>query len=245
MSYKPGFLRFLGGLIVVVLAILICGAEEPEAATEITIPPAGFVEGWERDGETMHFVGHDLYGHINGGAELFHEFGFDSLLVQRYTKGSEELDLEVYQMSSHESAVGIYLMKVGSGEQWDGLRVRHSGSASQLSLLCGPYFIQINNFYGSEALIPDMIALANAAVAGLPEDKPLALWKHLPDSGLIEGSRRLIRGQYGLQPVYTLGPGDILRLDGKTFGVLGRYHEPDNSRFTRLVVAYEDTKMAK
>ena len=221
---------------VVLIIAVICA--------QAAVPGEDFVPEWKFDGVALHFVGHDLYGHIDGGAELFHEFGFDSLIVQRYEKGKEELDLEIYQMSSHASAVGIYLMKVGRETPVEGVNVRNSGSASQLSLVRGAQFVQINNFYGQDSLIPVMVAMANAVTEGTKDDQPVETFKLLPDSGFIQGSARLIRGQYALQPVYTLGPGDILALDGKIFGVVGRYLASDSSQYTRVVVQYKDDRTA-
>ena len=226
------------------ILIVICVFAIAAFSVNAAVPGEDFVAGWKFDGPALHFVGHDLYGHIDGGAELFHEFGFDSLIVQRYVKDKEELDLEIYQMSSHASAVGIYLMKVGRETPVEGVNCRNSGSASQLSLVRGALFVQINNFYGQDSLVPVMVAMANAVAEGTVEDPPVETFKLLADSGLIPGSARLIRGQYALQPVYTLGPGDILSLDGKIFGVVGKYLAPDSSQYTRIVVQYNSERKA-
>ena len=232
---------FLAGLMCLLTAV-----GPPVIAADPVVPESGFAEGWERDGARLVFVGHDLYGHINGGAELFHEFGFDSLIVQRYKHGGQELDLEIYIMTEHPSALGIYLMKVGKETPVDGVQAHNSGSASQLSLVRGRCFVQINNFYGEEALVPDMVALANATVAAIPEDKPCKLWQLLPDSGLVKGSVRLIRGQYAMQPIFTLGPGDMLLLDGRTFGVVGKYLAPVTAVDGHgVVVKYADARFAQ
>ena len=67
-----------------------------ELMADIIPPKDNFVKGWVKSGQTLRFTKNDLYGHINGGAELFLEFGFNELLVQRYEKGGEEITLEIY-----------------------------------------------------------------------------------------------------------------------------------------------------
>ena len=65
---------------------------------ESVIPGSDFEPGWVEAGATKSFYKHDLYGHINGGAELFLEFGFEKLTVQRYHKDTIEIDLEIYEI---------------------------------------------------------------------------------------------------------------------------------------------------
>lgn len=214
------------------------------SAQEVSIPGAGFTPGWQLDGEPLVFEGQNLYGHINGGAELFHEFGFDRLLVQRYVKEQEELDLEIYIMTSHTSALGIYLSKAGKELPVEGVQARNTGGASQLTMLRGNYFVQINNFYGHDSLVPHMVALGNLVMEKVPEDTSLAIWRHLSDNGMIEGSARLVRGEYALQSIYTFGPGDMLQLRGEVFGVVGRYRVGKEGTVTHIKVPYPDEKRA-
>ena len=50
------------------------------------LPADGTPPGWRRSGQERLFVGAALYQHINGGAELYHQHGFDRLAVQDYAK---------------------------------------------------------------------------------------------------------------------------------------------------------------
>ena len=78
---------------------------------EIRVPQDDFVPGWRRAEHKKVFARKELFNYIDGGAELFLEFGFDNLVIQRYQKGNSELTLEAYQTESPESALGIYLVK--------------------------------------------------------------------------------------------------------------------------------------
>ncbi|MBU0983480.1 MAG: hypothetical protein KKA42_06395 [candidate division Zixibacteria bacterium] len=215
------------------------------AAAEVDIPPDNFVEGWQKSEDLLRFVGHDLYGHIDGGAELFHEFGFEQLLVQRYAQGDNEIDLEIYQMTEPTAALGIYLMKCGTEKPLPGLEMRNSGGASQILLLKDRFFIQLNNFLGDSTLIPAMTTLARQVTAGLPDRQPLVVMDGLPPEGLMSGSARIIRGPYGLQPIYTFGKGDILQLDGRIFGAVGDYETEAGETWTTIVIPYPSPKNAR
>ena len=62
-------------------------------------------------GEPELYVGDDLFNLINGGAELYHEFGFVDVLAAEITApGANRLKVEIYDMGSPEAAWGIYSM---------------------------------------------------------------------------------------------------------------------------------------
>ena len=217
-------------------------------ADNAALIPDEFVPGWAKSEGMLRFVKNDLYGHINGGAELFHEFGFDELLVQRYTKGEQELSLEIYVMSSTESALGIYLTMCGKEKPNPAIKTRHTANRTQFTLLKNNYFIQINNFYGDSAIVPDMVMLANRVIDKIPVGKPVTLFDILPKEDakdLVAGSELLVRGQYGLQPIFTFGRGDILMLNGEVFGVIADYTNSSGATWTRLIIDYPDTSRAK
>ena len=96
--------------------------------------------------ETNYFFGKGLYGHINGGAELFHEYGFESLAVHKIEKDQSEIVVEIYKMKDPNAAFGIFSVSKNSSVSMD--------TTSYLScftpyhnLICrGNYYISIVNY---------------------------------------------------------------------------------------------------
>jgi hypothetical protein len=215
------------------------------AGADSMIPDNDFYPGWEKSDDLLTFVKNDLYGHINGGAELFHEFGFDKLLVQRYDKSGAEIDLEVYVMSSPESALGIYLMKCGRETPLEGITARNTGNKSQFTIVKNRYFILVNSFQADSTLLPVMNALAQKTLSLIAEGEPVTLLSQLPPDNLVAGSERLIRGPFALQPIFTFGEGDILRLGGKVFGLVADYTGGNDSIYTRIMIPYQDRATAQ
>ena len=70
--------------------------------------PTGRPPGWQRSGEERLFVGAALYQHINGGAELYHQNGFDRLAVQDYASGGHEVRVEIYRMNDAAGAMAVF-----------------------------------------------------------------------------------------------------------------------------------------
>jgi len=209
-------------------------------AQNIKLPSADFAPGWTREAKSLFFDGSGLFNYIDGGAELFLEFGFTDLRVQIYKKGSGELGLEVYRMSSPEAALGLYLMKSGKETPIPGIQARNTGDFYQVMILKSEYFILINNLNGSKILTPVMTRLAQKTLESIPGKKPTDLFSILPADNLLPGTKRLIRGPVALQSLYTLGSGDILQLKGKITACAGEYMDEKGDSFTRIIVPYPD-----
>jgi len=214
------------------------------AAADVILPPDGFVPGWTKADKSVHFQKTDLFNYIDGGAELFVEFGFEDLVVQTYVNGVLELTLEVYRMESPESALGVYLLKSGKETPVKGLNTRNTGDRFQITALRNRWFIHVNNPDGLPEAVPAMTALAQKLTAGLPEGPPVTLLDALPPNGIIRGSERLFRGPYALQSLYTLGPTDILQQNRTIFGIAADYRTKTGEYYTRILVPYPDPAAA-
>ncbi|NOY23064.1 MAG: hypothetical protein GXO70_06105 [Acidobacteria bacterium] len=186
------------------------------------------------------FSTENLYGYIDGGAELFLEFGFRELRVVHLSRGKVQLSVDMYRMAGVLSALGIYLAKCAPETPVKGVLPRNSGDRYQLAMVRGGWFIFINNFDGGNSCVPLMRQIANALARQIP-DKPAAWPCSLPQKGLVKGSIRLVHGPVALQSVVTLGEGDILHLCGKAWAVVADYRVQNRTE-TLIRVNYGDSK---
>ncbi len=209
----------------------------------IVLPGAGFYPGWRPAGKPRSYEAQNLYGYIDGGAELFLEFGFAVLTVQRYGSGESELSLDLYGMTSADAALGIYLAKKGTEQPIEGIESRNTGSAWQVAALKGRYYIQLTNLSGEERLLPVMVVLLQKLLATLPEE-PARDWLAAMPSDRIPGSELLIAGPYSLQPLCTLGEGDVLQLNGRVMGVAVERPGREGKRESCLRFFYPDSGAA-
>jgi hypothetical protein len=233
----------LAGLLICAAASLQAGGST-ETGQTVAAPPAipepGFAPGWAKSGPLRTFTGQDLFNQIDGGAELFLEFGFAKLRLQTYARDKAELTLNAYEMESAASALGVYLMKMGKETPFPEIGARNSCEEIQLTILKGRYFIQVDNLGEVPAATAEAVALANAFLTGIAKESGSTPLDALPREGKVAGSERLIRGPDGLQPYFTFGEGDILSQGGRIFGALAAYRMPGGASFTRLVVTYPD-----
>ncbi|MCX6561922.1 MAG: hypothetical protein NTZ26_15615, partial [Candidatus Aminicenantes bacterium] len=114
------------------------------------------------------FTGQDLFNQIDGGAELFLEFGFARMRLQAFARGKSELTLNAYEMESAASALGIYLMKMGKETPFAEVAARNSSEEVQLTVVKGRFFVQVDNLGDVPAAKAEAVALANTFLAGVP-----------------------------------------------------------------------------
>lgn len=208
------------------------------------LPASGSPPGWTRAGEARGFTGSDLYNHIDGGAEIFLEFGFEAATVQRYTRGGEEVVVECYRMDDPDAAFGIYLGKCGSETPAPGLAERHTAGRYQLLMVRDRYVVIVGNGTGTASAATALVEFARAIAARLPAVRPVRALGALPAPRLIPGSQRIMRGPVALSALVTLGDGDILQLGGKVSAVAGTY-EGDEGRTALIIADYPDAAAAE
>ncbi len=226
------------------VAVAALAAARLATAAPAPLPAAGAVDGWAPDGAPKVFNGAELYGYIDGGSEIFLELGFDRLVIQDYARGDDVMSVEAYRMTDTAGARAIYGAKCGRETPSGDVPARNTAGRYQLALQKGPYYVVVNNPAGAESLIPDMAALGRSVAEAIPQEAPVAGFAALPRQGLVEGTESVIRGPYGLQPVITLGDGDILSLGGERTAVSADY--VDGGVTTTLIQCdYEDAADAR
>lgn len=96
-------------LLLVTAVMIGCGgdSEAPlkETAASHLKPILG---GIERSSEPRTFVGESLYEHINGGAELYHQYGFVQVSTAYYKKDTVEVTADIYEFADADNAFGLY-----------------------------------------------------------------------------------------------------------------------------------------
>jgi hypothetical protein len=224
----------------VIAALLLAAAAAAPAGDTALLPADGAVAECVRSGSAELYPGAELYGLIDGGAELFLELGFAHATVQRYACAGQEVTLELYRMDDAAAALGVYLAKCGRETPDPSLAARHTVGRLQLQLVRADLYLAVTGERAGDALRAALLGLAGAASGAVPAaaEDPLAA---LPRADLVAGSERVIRGPFALQAVVTLGEGDILQLARhRVTAVAGEYLDTAGARVSRVIATYPD-----
>jgi hypothetical protein len=230
----------------------LLAAEQPPDGDVGLLPPDGFLQTWFKTKKPRVFTAADLYGHIDGGAEIFLEFGFEQLTVQGYAakknpsddKPAGEIKLEIYRMSDATAALGIYLLNRGKETRDPGFAERHGLNKYQLIFQRDRYYAVVNNPSGKESSRAAMLEFARCLAARMPKDNTPDPREKLPHEGLDPATLRLARGQFGLQSVFTLGKGNILQLGRQVTAAAAEYRNSSGGH-TLIQVEYPSEEAAR
>lgn len=166
--------------------------------------PGEELEEWKKKDRLQEYEGEDLFLYINGGAEIYHEYGFEKVIVQDYiNENGKSVSLEIFEMTSSESAFGIYTFKIRP--QGKTVTVGHQGQLEDyyLNFWKGKFLVTITGFDEDEETIRGLEDLAHAVDAKLDNTGNVpALVALLPVEELVEMSIKYFKGNLGLANGY-------------------------------------------
>jgi hypothetical protein len=86
---------------------LIVGQDNPDIRN--LFPDNGYFNSWEIKDSIAIYTGENLYSFINGGADIYLEYGFQEVASCKYTNFDlAVIHLEIYKMTSDSAAFGIF-----------------------------------------------------------------------------------------------------------------------------------------
>jgi hypothetical protein len=186
------------------------------------LPLSGEVGEWKRDDQPQEYRGEDLYEYINGGAEIYHEYGFNQVIVQDFrNKSGKSISVEIFEMEDSESAYGIYTFKSHSEDKKLSLGSDAQLSDYYLNFWKANVLVTITGFDEDEETIEGLKEVARAVDAKINRtgEKP-HLVSVLPEKKLITTSIKYFEGNLGLYNSYSFFARDIFSLKK---GIKGDY----------------------
>ena len=210
------------------------------------LPDDGFLPGWVRAGEAREYRGAELYGHINGGSEIFLEYGFDHLHIQHFHDNEGQVVMaEIYVMDDPTAALGIYLTRINGREQPNpGILQRHSTNPLQVLVVVDRYFVVTTIPSGQASLRPVITEIARQTAKAAPQDPLPDPFSQLPAEGRVHLSERVVAGPFTLSEIVTLGPGDILQLGEASTAVAADYAVEGDEPTTLIRVTHPSAAAA-
>lgn len=145
------------------------------------------------------FNGPSLFGYINGGAELYLEYGFEFASTAEIEYMGSRYKTEIFGMTDPEAAFGIYSVSKFRCPASPDISEFTCQNKYQLQICKGSYYISIINRTGSST---DSVASINIgkAIAGKIADKKVDFGSFLQDTGTLNLNNNLIlvRGKLGI-----------------------------------------------
>lgn len=186
-------------LCIFALAALLSGQESDETAggKPAVIPPAekarlaSLLPDAETPSEDASFYSTDLYRLIDGGAEVYHQYGMVAMTHREYKSGSMESTVEIYDIGDPLRAFGIYSAERSPDYHFIPIGAEGYAEEGTLNFFQGDYYVKLQAL-GDKA-DTRLLAAANRISAGIGTDcgmPPALAW--LPTKGLAPHSQKYL-----------------------------------------------------
>jgi len=212
-------------------------AQKASGITEL-FPAETEMQGWQVKDSIEVYEAESLFSYINGGADVYLEYGFDEVGSCNYINENEEtIHAEIYRMKSSDAAYGIFTMNSSKS----GIPVELGSQAMDYD-----YYLDIwkDNFYfrftsnqKSEELKAWIRKIALIVIEKTPNEGGKPLLHRVFDGFDSLKEIKYVKGKIALGNVYRFGHGTIA---GFSDGIVGRTDE-----FMIFVFAYENEKECK
>ncbi len=185
----------------------------------------------------------NLYGYIDGGAELYLSYGFKVGVHREYKSNSgAEIYADIFDMNSSKNAFGVFSHSRETDEQGFGQGSQDYGDA--VIFWKDHYYIAISS-RGEDAGMKEALHLCAAYIdraikstGELPD-----ILRHLPPEGLVPASP-LYFNHYVWQNSYCyLTDDNLLKIDSTTDAVLARY-KTDGETLCLMMVKYPSVQLS-
>jgi len=208
-------------LIVYFLLVAVnASAQQMQGDLSNLLPASGEVAGL-RLGETKGYRGDDLYQMIDGGADIYHEYGFRQVLSAEYQDdGGKIIKLELYEMESPAAAYGLYSFKIG--EDGKALAIGREALLEDyyLNFWKGNLQVTLIGQDGEDGTVQRVIALAQAVAARIKQSGERPGLADLLHGPLAFSRAKYLSGPIGLMNVYVFDREDIFRVREGLVGVV-------------------------
>jgi hypothetical protein len=145
------------------------------------------------------FNGASLFGYIDGGAELYLEYGFSSVWISEIGYMGGKYKAEIYKMNGQEEAFGIFSVSKYKCKSFPPVFTYTCQTRYQLQICSGQYYISIINGTGNKSDSTASIKIGEAIVHKItqPSFDLTSYFPGLPAES-IKSSAILARGKLGL-----------------------------------------------
>jgi hypothetical protein len=200
------------------------GAAENSQESANMAPAAGELEGWTPAGEAQSFSGDRLFEHINGGADIFFEYGFDWLLVQQYDKEDKSLSLEIYRMKNPAAAYGIFSYNRHPSLSDAGVGSDGAVHPNGLFFWQDRYLVDIRQLGTASIPSQEFSGLAQivSGKIGTQADRP-EIMELLPQENRLPKSEVFARGRLAIDNQVYLAEQDLFGLTEGEAAAIARY----------------------
>lgn len=209
------------------------------------LPQKGEIQNWSPSDTAQIYVGDDLFTFINGGADIYHEYGFNRVITQEFVSSDNQhsINVEIYEMNDPASAFGIYTFKIGNKGKKLSIGQDALLQNYYLNFWKWKYLIILTGFDSEKPTTDGIISLAESIDTKIKKTGPkpeliqLLPKENLPEENFPNLQLKYLKGNLALFNHYQF---DTENIFGLKEGVIGNYND-----FQLIIVKYKNAPESK
>ncbi|MFO8128544.1 MAG: DUF6599 family protein [Bacteroidales bacterium] len=228
----------IAGLCMMVMPGWLPAQDDP--ALDSLLPAAEALNGFENTDGVETYPGDELFYLINGGADLYFEYGFEKAVRAGYKNPEgNRLTIEIYEMSDPQAAYGIYSMQQMEDDIPDEIGDEGQIISNHAAFMKDRYVVKIHTDVPEPEEILEKVARSISSKIDVSGYKPLLILQLLPVKKTEFPVIKYFRGFLGLSNIYQLTRTNIYDFRN---GIAGLYS--NDPEMTVIILSYADQEHA-
>jgi hypothetical protein len=192
-------------LLILALPGLLIGQEEGGQSSAPAVIPAAAKErlarllpepsevGASRSGE-QKFFSSDLYEYIDGGADVYLDYGLVAMVHQEYKASSTDITLDIYNMGMQSNAFGIYAAESSPDYHFLPIGSEGYGTNEILNFFQDEFYVKLSAFSDKEKTGPVLERFAQVVSRRIGPSAPMPQFLSLfPAQNLVSHSCKFVK----------------------------------------------------
>jgi hypothetical protein len=191
-------------------------------AQEITdyLPQPDFMPDWTFDLEPQIYTKENLYEYINGEAELYNSYTFETMVTAVYVSkqnDSHTQSVDIYDMGTPLDAFGVYSNFRNPDAQYGDIGAQAIISEYNIRFYQGRFYVNLNAGVNNKVMQETMQTMAREIADKIPAPGSPAELEVLPKLNRVENSMKFVRKGFlgqsafanSLYALYTVNSGTV------------------------------------
>jgi hypothetical protein len=208
----------------IVSLVSALGMGQEQKDIRLLFPEADFLSAWTIKDSIEVYSGDNLFNYINGGADIYFEYGFNEVATARYINyASNNIHVDVYKMSDINAAYGIFTLNSSAKGVPLELGDQSYRYDYYLDVWKGPYFMRFTTNRKENGMMDTLLIYSKFIVSqiSLKGKKPqLTTAFRLP--GIEIKQVKYFKGSIALNNIFNFGHSSIA---GFQEGIYGRWED--------------------
>lgn len=210
-----------------------------DESMEKLLPADSQISPWTKSGKPDIYKKQKLFNYIDGGADIYLEYGFNQVISQEYMYEEESIVVDIYEMNDPEAAFGIYSIHRDAHKPPANVGDDGTEFDYQITFWQDRYYVILLGYSTDKETKNVLRNFAKNISARIPgHAKPPQIIHFLPKKFRIPRSESSLEGMLAVNSRLYLGQKNILNIDGNTVTAACASYKKESDTAQLLLVNY-------